>query len=500
MMIRRRISTVVASLGAWLLWGTLTPVSAQQPVKDSPRQLRAGAATSNITPALGAIIVGGWGKPEAEHIHDELHARCLVLDDGETQLGFVICDNVGILREVFDLAKRLAERETGIPASHLMMSATHTHSGPSARGSSALLPTESFTDYQQFLARRIADGLRRAQKNLEPARVGWGSGQLPGQVFNRRWYLQPGVPNPNPFGGTDTVKMNPGSGKHLLKPAGPVDPEISFLSVQAADGRPLALLANYSLHYVGGVRPNEISADYFAMFAERIAELLHAEKQDPPFVGIMSNGTSGDVNNNYLTPEVDPNRKPVRYPPYGKMRVVANEAAEVVHKALENTQYHTEVTLAAAETEIPIRVRKPDEKMLAWASEVLARPADAPLNHPRERTYAERVTQMADWPEQIPMILQAFRIGDLGIAAIPFEVFTETGLEIKDRGPLKRTFTISLANGAYGYLPTRSQHKLGGYETWLGTNRVEVEAAHKMTDTLIEMLNRLEKEATAESK
>ncbi len=482
----------IAALAAvGLLYFSAGSATADEPqaAKTAP-QFKAGAATSNITPPLGAIIVGGWGTPEATHIHDELYARCLVLDDGETQLGFVICDNVGILREVFDLAKRLAERETGIPAHRLMMSSTHTHSGPSARGRSALLLSEAFTDYQLFLARRIADGLRRAQNNLEPAQVGWGSGQLPGQVFNRRWFLKPGVPNPNPFGGTDQVKMNPGRGDHLLKPAGPVDPEISFLSVQSADGRPLALLANYSLHYVGGVRPNEISADYFGVFAERIGELLKAEKQDPPFVGIMSNGTSGDVNNNNLT-----STDSVRYAPYAKMRLVAHQAADVVYEALQSTKYYPQVKLAAEETEIPLQVRKPDKKLLAWANEVMARPADAAPNHVREKAYAERALQMAQWPDQIPILLQAFRIGDLGITAIPFEVFTETGLELKERSPFSRTFNISLANGAYGYLPTRTQHELGGYETWLGTNRVEVDAAHKIADTLVELFERLHQNA-----
>jgi neutral ceramidase len=84
--------------------------------------------------------------------------------------------------------------------------------------------------------------------------------------------------------------------------------------------------------------------------------------------------------------------------------------------------------------------------------------------------------------------MQAFRIGDLGIAAIPFEVFTEIGLEIKARSPFKDTFTIELANGSNGYLPTPPQHDLGGYETWLGTNRVEREASVKITARILELL------------
>jgi neutral ceramidase len=483
---RRRSATM------WLLSAGILVVSAvQATAQEAQHQLRAGAATSNITPALGAIIVGGWGQPRATHIHDELHARCLVLDDGQTQLAFVVCDNVGIPREVFDMARRMAQQETGLPAWHMMMSATHTHSGPSARGQSALLTGAALDDYQAFLARRIVDGLRRAQHNLQPARIGWGSAQLPEQVFNRRWLLKPGTPNPNPFGGEDQARMNPGAGNpNLLKPAGPVDPEISFLSVQTAEGRPLALLANYSLHYVGGVPAGDISADYFAIFAERIGELLDVSAADPPFVGIMTNGTSGDVNNIDV---LAANRR--RMPPYAKMRIVANQAAAVVFKELQTTEYADWVPLAAEQTEIPLQVRRPDSERLAWARDVLSKPEGAPQAHIRERVYAERVLQLAEWPEQIPCALQVFRIGDVGVAAIPFEVFTETGLEIKQRSPFDRAFTVSLANGAYGYLPTRSQHELGGYETWMGTSRVEVDAAHQITDALLEMLEALHKQS-----
>ena len=93
-------------------------------------------------------------------------------------------------------------------------------------------------------------------------------------------------------------------------------------------------------------------------------------------------------------------------------------------------------------------------------------------------------------PEEVEIQLQALRIGDLGIAAIPFETFTETGLELKDRSPFQDTFTIELANGSFGYLPTPPQHRLGGYETWLGTNYVEKEATTKIVAALLEMFQR----------
>ena len=141
--------------------------------------------------------------------------------------------------------------------------------------------------------------------------------------------------------------------------------------------------------------------------------------------------------------------------------------------------------------ELVLAVRKPTAEQLAYCRQVLAKPEDAPKHHVYERVYAQRALQLHDSPDEVSIPLQAFRIGDLGIAAIPFEVFTESGLEIKKESPLQPTFTIELANGSYGYLPTPRQHALGGYETWLGTNKVEVEASEKIVRTILELLRGL---------
>jgi len=249
------------------------------------------------------------------------------------------------------------------------------------------------------------------------------------------------------------------------------------------EGKPIALLANYSLHYVGGVPRDHISADYFGAFADRIQELLKADRQDPPFVGIMSNGTSGDVNNINLQGPVEKN------PPYAKIRKVADDVAREVFRVHNTIEFHDWVPLGAALEELTLEVRKPDQKMIERANYVLERPDTVKPFHVHEKTYAGRILNLLDWPDQIEIVLQTFRIGDLGVAAIPFETFAETGLEIKAKSPLGKTFTIELANGSYGYLPTPEQHELGGYETWMGTNRVEKEASVKIVTSLLNMFS-----------
>ena len=479
----KHYSTMLSSFVCLVVF-IVQPVCAQE----STTSFRAGAATSNITPPLGEMIVGGWKPIPATNVHDELHARCLVLSDGKTKLGIVLCDNVGIPTEVFDRAKKQVEETTDLQDSHLLFASTHTHSATTARGQVKTSTQSELSEYQRFLARRISDGVRRALANLEPAKIGWGKVDEPSEVFNRRWFVHDASLLANPFGGIDRVRMNPPRGSDKLdRPAGPTDPQISFVSIQSTDGRPIALLANYSLHYVGGVRPGEVSADYFGYFAKYIEEKLGAGDQSPPFVGILSNGTSGDVNNINF-----PSKSKKTYERYEKMQEVAQKVASRVYKEHKNIQFHDWVPLSARSAELTLRTRQPTEEMLAHFESIKSKNEDSKPGHRREDIYAQRIAQIMEAPKEVTIPLQALRIGDLGIAAIPFETFTETGLELKDRSPMEQTFTIELANGSFGYLPTPAQHRLGGYETWLGTNYVEKKASTKIVSSILDLFRQLQ--------
>lgn len=492
---RNRYTFAIAIASVLMLTG-IHPVFGQKstPAKSTPassqKVFRAGAATSNITPKLGRLIVGNFNYPVARHVHDEMHARCLVLDDGTTKIGIVVCDSLGIGRAVYDQARRIITKETGIPGENILMSATHSHSGASWDGQN-----DGDTEYPNFLARRIADGIARANHNLEPAKIGWGIGQLPGQVFNRRWKMKPGPDLANPFGGMDQVRMNPPrQSPNLIEPAGPTDPAVSFISVQSKTGRPIALVANYSLHYVGGVPSGEISADYFAVFSDRIQELLGADRLDPPFVGMMGNGTSGDINNINFAAKGEPRK------PYEQMRIVADDVAQEVIRAHKSVQFHEWVPLSAEASELKLVNRRPTAEQMEWVKATLAKPESAPQYHRLEKNYAARVQKLADRPESFDVLIQTLRIGNLGVAGIPYEVFAEIGLEIKAKSPLKPTFVFSLANGYDGYLPTPRQHKLGGYETWLSTNRVEVHASDKIIERVLSQFGSLAKKPTDSQK
>jgi hypothetical protein len=454
-------------------------------------ELRAGAAAVDITPAVWPLpLIGSFSFRPAESAHDPLHVRAIAFDDGGTQLAIAVVDSCYVHRDVLDDAKERASKRTGIPTSNMLVSATHTHSAPPSKprgayhvpGGEDLKGNEE--KYSEQLRAGIADAISQAYEGRVVAEVGWGAGELAEELSNRRWFMEEGTIPPDPFGGTtDTVRMNPGR-DGLVRPAGPVDPEISVISVRTAEGKPLALLANYSLHYVGGIPRGQVSADYFGEFARLIKEKLAAEGAEAGFVGILSNGTSGDVNN------IDFTRTRPRREPFEQIGIVAGKVADRSYEAYQSIEHRSDLTLGMAEQILTLERRKPTDEGYLQAKKVLMVEDESTLPR-RAKAYARRAIDLYDGPGTVDVKLQAVRIGELGIAALPFETFTEIGLAIKEKSSLKPVFTIELANGGEGYLPTPGQHELGGYETWLGTNRVEKQASVKIEKTLLGLLREI---------
>ncbi len=451
--------------------------------------LRAGAAAVDITPREFPVnMPGGFNANPADGAHDPLHVRALVLSREKETVAIIVVDTLGLSRETADEAKAAIERRCGIPPQRVLMCATHTHSAPPSGAKSG--PPQAVA-YRQILLDGIVEAASQAQAALRPATVGYGVHPLPEEVFNRRWYLKPGKMPPNPFGRFDAVKMNPGTSPDVLdRPAGPTDPSLTVLSVQDTRRKPLALLANYALHYVGGIPQGKVSADYFGEFARLMPSRLRGDEH---FVAMMSNGASGDINNIPFLVTRPPRE------PFEQVRIVAQKAADAAWHAWRSIESHqSDVVLGMVQREIELRYRRPTAEELAAAKAVLAiTDANEREKLPRlAEHYARNTVAAAERTEDtVKVVLQAVRIGDFAICAIPFEVFCEIGLDLKKRSPFARTIVISHANGSNGYLPTPEQHRLGGYETWLGTCRVQEDASVIIANQLIEMLGELSKKS-----
>jgi hypothetical protein len=449
------------------------------------KTFRVGAHAIDITPTKFPVEVNGmFPSRQATRAYDRLHARCLVLDDGQTRLAIAVVDSCVLPRELLDEAKELAHQKTGIPTNRMLISATHDHSAPSAMGA---LGSDADADYTRFLPGQIAKGIERAVENLAPAKVGWAVIQAPEYTHCRRWILRPDKVRNDPFGQpTVRAMMHPGyQNPDFLAPSGPVDPELSLLSVQSPEGRPIALLANYSQHYFGS---EPLSADYFGKFAEKITQLVGAEKAEPPFVGIMSQGTSGDL----MWMDYSQPKKSLDIDAY------TGGIAQRAYEGYKSIEYHDWVPLAMAEKTLTLGVRLPSKERLTWAEQIVAQiKGPKPVVEPGEEgyekyreIYARELVLLEKRGATRELKLQAIRIGGLGITGIPNEVFAITGLKIKAFSPLEPTFNIELANGAEGYIPPPEQHELGGYTTWAArTAGLEANAAPKIFNTVLDLLS-----------
>ncbi|WP_353719945.1 hypothetical protein [Dyadobacter sp. 676] len=420
----------------------------------------AGAAEVKTTPPLGTRINGDFITHYATHIHDDLFAKALVMKSGEETVALVIVDICVMPKEFVDGVKTLIASRTGIAHSHVLIASTHTH----AAGSVADVHLGSLDPaYEKMLPGRIAEAVQAALQQLRPARVAFGSVAAPEHLRCRRYTMKPGYMPLNPVtGGTDQVKTNPfGVEAYIDHSVAPTDPELGFLAVQGLDGRWIGILGNYSLHYVGDWENGNISADYFGCFSHRLRERLNAGGE---FVGMMSNGTSGDVN---IWDFVDGGRYPQAQ--FEKSKFIGHDLADRLVDSLGSLEWQPEPVLEAIFESIPCEIVKPSAQELENAARMIAGARFETIDCDDEglkRIYAREQLLLAEMPAIRECPAQAIRIGSGIIGGLAGEFFSETGLYLKTQAGTGSYFTITMANGNAGYVPPRHEMERGGYETW----------------------------------
>jgi hypothetical protein len=436
-------------------------------------QLCAGAARMVMTPDLGCHISGYYEDRVAQDIRDDLYAKAIVLESSDTCLAIVVCDLIVLLKEDVDRAKARTEELTGIPADNILIAATHTHFGPSTEAGYDVSREEEF---MERFPKRVADAVKLAQNRLRAAMVGHASASCPGEVFNRRYWMKDG-----------SVVTNPGRRPEVVRPAGPTDPEVGVLMVLDQERDPIAVLANYALHYVGPGQGGHdvISADYFGVFGRALQRYVGRE-----FVAIMLNGCCGDINNiDIFGPE--------REFPYDHYQVdrVANVVAGAAYMACNSIhKYDSQARLAVANDTLTIRRDEVTEAEVAAAKQRLAEPDSE--QQARQATSADpawlkatRVLQLMRTPLKRPTPIQAMRIGELGLVGLPGEIFVEIGLQIKAGSPFPRTLVGELANGYVGYVPSDTAFEQGSYEVY--TSVIPRDTGSKMAETTLKLLKKL---------
>lgn len=399
----------------------------------------AGAAAVDITPPIGTTLAGALTRRVSTSVLDPLHARAVVLESGGTRIAFVLLDIIALGNEDAAAARLAVSEAVNMPAENVCVSCTHTHSGPS--------PIDHFdspreAEYLKSTFPKIGEAARLAAKRLQPARAAWANGWEPRAAFNRRYHIKDG-----------SVMMNPGyQNPDILRPSGPTDPQIPMLLLESTSGEPLAVVANFSLHYIGDCDGGAVSADYFGEFAN-----LMRHRKGERFEALLTHGASGDINN------INVSQKPPQYETHEQSRRVAGWIADQVEEQWSRVQFSEDVPVASNQVLYSLRVRKPvgaevEVAQKQWEDESL------PLD---ERFYGKERLELLKWPDEVPMVIQCLRAGDFAAATMAGEMFCQFGLDLKHASPFPVTALIELANGHGGYIPTRIDYDLGGYETWL---------------------------------
>jgi neutral ceramidase len=440
--------------------------------------LTVGAAAVDITPPAGFRMAGYFNERLSTGTHDPLLAKALVIGDGKTRAAVVCCDLIGIGPDVAAKARRLVSEETKFPGEHVMVTATHAHTGPMYWGAlrshlraraiekNGSDPHEPI-DYSDFLARKVADAVSAAALDSKAAKLSAGVTEQTGLSFNRRFHMKDGKVQTNPG------KLNP----NIVRVAGPIDPDVGVLLFRSDEGgTPLVSLTVFALHLdtVGGT---EYAADYPYYLAKR----LKREHGDG-FVSLFGNGTCGDINHVDVTHD-----RPQKG--HGEAERIGNTLAGTVIDGLPKLRAVEDVQLAVASQTVIADTPQYSTERVEQAKRDMAKIGT------RETPFLEqvetcRILNIAERGGKLPLEVQAIRIADdVAIVGLPGEVFVELGLEIKRASPFATTLVIELANDDPAYIPTKKAFAEGSYETvnscvTPGAGEALVEAATKLLEEL----------------
>jgi hypothetical protein len=398
--------------------------------------LHVGFAETDITPKLGSQSPGGMQARRLNEVHDPLKAVAMVIKGDEATVALVGIDALFITEGTTARVRDTAFRETRIPPANILIGASHTHGGgPIA----SCFESEADPEYLDLVAARVADAVGSAYRSLHAAEIGDGIGHEPAISFNRRFLMRNGRQVTHPG------KGNP----DIVKPAGPIDPDVGVLAARSPTGELLGLFVNFACHLtvMGGIG---FTADYVCYLRENLRR--HFIKPQLP-VGFLL-GAAGDVT------QVD-NLRPGREFGEEWARMLGLALAGESIQTIERMKWQKDANIKAAQSIVPIPIRDAREADRAEPELGLGSGSAADKIYARERTLVEQAR--AKQPV-IPCEVQAIRVGELGIVTNGAEFFCQLGLDIKAASPFTRNWVVSLANGWIGYVPTASAYYAGGYE------------------------------------
>jgi neutral ceramidase len=432
--------------------------------------LRVGQSAVDITPPPDMPFQVPQRPPfpvvVATGTHDSLHAKAIVFESGGTKAAIVACDLTSIPVHLIVAARQHLAQVCTVPPENVMITATHTHTGPSLRPrlfkNATPAQMKAATDYLDRLPQMIAASVRQAERNLTGARLQAAIGEAPGVAFNRRFLLKDGTVVLNPAQGQDGPLVNG------ARPAGPTDASLPVLYAETSDGKPLATMLNFAMHLdtTGGF-------EYSADFPHHIARIL-ADVKGPGMLTHFTIGAAGNINHYDL---LDP-KKPRRIKGVQEAsRIGTLLAAEVVRT------YQRLRPIAVT----PLKVSRETLRLMVL-EETAAKLAQQFGN---QSTFHDGELQLTrvDGKYTFEAEVMVITVGtELAFVGMPGEIFVELGLAVKQNSPYPFTFLNALASGTIGYVPNRQAHREGGYGASAGSTRCNPGSGEALVDSAIRQL------------
>ena len=437
-------------------------------------QILGGVAPVNITPPVGGYLQGYTRGKRSIGIHREIYAKALVVDDGSTKAAIVTVDLIGLDQSTVASMRDEAARLTDIPPENVMVSASHSHAGPTtmqgADGNdwAVLWGNPSDLDYNRELVKKVGGAVAMAARDMRPVTVGFGVGEAHFNI-NRRLPTSEGtITAPNPDGVVD----------HRVKVVKLMDIEKrDATGTDSPEPPPLAVLFQFTCHPTIMAMENlEIGPDYPGVAQAFVEDAYgggptsgHGLPHGSGTVALFVQGCSGDIRPNLTTPDRTQFRSGTKRDAHRLGRILGAEVVKVCEE-VEARSFSGPVRVASTRITLPY-TKLPERREL---EELIAK--GGTMTHWGHLDTQGRMFGDAVWaeltlrrmkqgsvPNGVEIEMQALRIGELIIVGIPGEVFAEIGFQIEETisGP---SLVLGYTNGNVGYLCTEAAYEGGGYE------------------------------------
>lgn len=437
---------------------------------------RAGAAQVDITPPVGMPRGGAYALVRSVGLIDPLHAKAIVIEQGGEKVAFVVLDVAYMPRTLVVAARQLIAEQSGIAGERVMISATHTHSGPVLTRGNMMdevtgANTPQVTEYMGKLATLIARAVADANGKLVPAQASVAKGREENLSFNRRFVMKDG----------SFSWQGPRLSKAIARPAGPIDPEVGIwhLTTAGKTAAPLATYVNFAMHPTV-IAGNKWSPDYPGYLAKRLAEYF-----GPEMLTFFANGCCGNVN------QINVNWAGNQNGPSAGERVGTLLAAAVFRSLPELVPQRTFVPRVRSKM-VTLQRRTFTEAEIAEARAMAPNIASPAHSIPAKAKTVCILDTLANQNVPLEVEVQVVALSDhLAIVALPGEMFVELGLALKQASPFQHTFIAELANGTIGYIPNRSAYPEGLYE--VVSARGAAGSGEQLVDVALELLEQVKK-------